>query len=121
MKTLKLSIVLCIVMAFVYSNADAQKPIVINHDEWVWGIDPSPDLPCLVEPISGLIVMDGFFTNSTVGEDVYKWNYHEVAEGTLTGETTGNYELRWVALMKEVSFDDGTPKNSFAVAHTNIR
>ena len=121
MKTLKFSSILCIVLAFFYFNANAQKPIVPNHDEWVWGIDPSPDLPCLVEHIEGLIVMDGFFTNSSVGEEVYSWNYHEKGVGTLLGETTGNYELRWVALMKEVSFDDGSPKNSFAVAHTNIR
>jgi hypothetical protein len=65
MKTLKFCLVLCIVLAFFYCNANAQKPIVPNHDEWVWGIDPSPDLPCLTERIEGMIVMDGFWTNSS--------------------------------------------------------
>lgn len=122
MKTLKFSSILCIILAFIYWNANAQKPIVENHEQWYWGIDPSPDLPCLTEPIYGNIVIDGFFTNSSRGAEVYNWNYHEKAFGILSGLTTGTgeYESRWIYNEKEMSFDNGSPKNSFGVAHTNI-
>lgn len=120
MKTLKLTIALCFVLAFMNFNAYAQKPIVVNHDEWVWGIDPSPDLPCLTESISGFAIMDGFFTNSSRGEDVYNWNYHESGSVILTGLTTGEYQASWTYNDKEISFDDGFPKHSKGVAHTNI-
>ena len=96
--------------------------LYINHESWVWGIDPSPDIPCLTEPIEGTVVLDGFFTNSSRGEEVYNWNYHEKGEGILTGATTGTgeYERRWIYNEKEMSFDNGSPKNSFGVAHTLI-
>jgi hypothetical protein len=120
MKTLKLSCILCIVLAFLWFNANAQKPIVINHDEWVWGIDPSPDLPCLTERIEGMIVMDGFWTNSSNEVAVYNYVYHEKGVGTLTGKTTGEYECVWNFNGKEMSFDSGFPKHSTGGAHTNI-
>ncbi len=107
-------------MAFFFYNANAQKPIVENHEIWYWGLDPSPDIPCLTEPIYGTIVLDGFFTNSSRGEAVYNWNYQEKATGILSGLTTGEYELRWIYNQKEMSFDNGLPKNSAGVAHANI-
>jgi hypothetical protein len=120
MKTLKFSTILCILLVFIYCNANAQKPIVVNHDEWFWGIDPSPDLPCLTESIGGNIVMDGFFTNSSRELTVYNWNYHEKGEGVLTGATTGEYKISWTFNEKEISFDDGFPKRSKGVANTHI-
>jgi hypothetical protein len=123
MKTLKLCFILCIVLAFFCFNANAQKPIVPNHDEWSWGIGPEDgDLPCLTERIEGWAVMDGFFTNSSRGAEVYNWNYHEKGEVILTGETPGSeeYEARWIYNEKEMSFENGLPKNSFGVAHTII-
>lgn len=122
MKPLKFSIILCIVLAFFCFNTNAQKPIVVIHDEWEWGVDPSPDLPCLTERIAGNMVMDGFFTNLSPGAEVYNWTYHEKAFGILTGVTTGTgiYEARWIYTWREMSTDDGFPKNSFGVAHTNI-
>ena len=121
MKTLKFSSILFIFLAFFYLNANAQKPIVPNHEEWFWGISPADgDLPCLTEPIGGNIVIDGFFTNSSRELTVYNWNYHEVGEGVLTGTTTGEYKIRWIYNEKEISFDDGFPKRSKGVAHTNI-
>jgi len=120
MKTLKVCIALCIVLAFFYFNANAQKPIVVNHDEWEWGLDPSPDLPCLTEPIRGMAIIDGFFTNSSRGEDVYNYNYHEKGAVILTGLTTGEYQASWTYNEKDISFDDGFPKHWKGVAHTNI-
>jgi hypothetical protein len=119
MKTLKFNCILCIVLAFVYCNSNAQKPIVANHDEGVWGIDPSPDLPCLTESISGLMVMDGFFTNSSREVAVYNYTYHEKGGGTLTGTTTGEYEADWNFNSKEMSYD-GFPKQSVGMWHINV-
>jgi hypothetical protein len=120
MKTLKFNCILCIVLAFIYCNANAQKPIVVNHAEIDYTIEPSSDLPCVTETISGKIVMDGFFTNSSVGEDVYNYNYHEAGAGTLTGLTTGEYQMSWNYNEKDISFNDGFPKHWKGVAHTNV-
>jgi hypothetical protein len=120
MKTLKFSTILCILLVFIYCNANAQKPIVVNHDEGFWGIDPSPDLPCLTESIGGNIVMDGFFTNSSREVAVYNFTYHEKGRGTLTGATTGEYEIEWNYNAKDMSFDVGFPKQSVGIAHTKI-
>jgi hypothetical protein len=121
MKTLKFSIILCIVLALICSNANAQKPLVENHDEFIYTIEPSPDLPCLNESIAGNIVMDGFFTNSSRGLQVFNYNYHEKGVGVLSGMTTGEYEISWVYNEKDMSFDNGFPKNIEGQAHTNIR
>jgi len=120
MKTLKFSSILCTVLAFFYFNANAQKPIVPNHDEFIYTFYPSQDLPCVTEIISGNIVIDGFFTNSSRGEAVYNYNYHEIGAGTLTGLTTGEYQMEWTYNEKDMSFDDGFPKHWKGVAHTNI-
>jgi hypothetical protein len=66
--------------------------------------------------------MDGFFTNSSRVAEVYNWNYHEVGVATLTGMTTGTgeCELRWIYNQKEMSFDNGSPKNSNGLGHVNI-
>jgi hypothetical protein len=120
MKTLKFSSILCIILAFVYCNANAQKPIVENHEVMTYTIDPSPDLPCVTESTSGNIVMDGFWTNSSRWAGVYNYTYHEIGEGTLTGETTGEYQMRWTYNAKEMSFYDGFPKQSIGFAHSTV-
>ena len=53
---------------------------------------------------------------------MYNRNYHEKGLGILTGLSTGagKYETGWVYYEKEMSFENGLPKNSFGVAHTNI-
>ena len=122
MKTLKFSI-LCIVLAFVYCNADAQKPIVPNNGEYFWTIDPANyDLPCLTEPIGGILYYVGFFTNSSQGQEVHNWNYQEKAWGTLKGLTsgTGIYEASYVYNAKGMSFKNGKDDLEFGGTHNNV-
>ena len=120
MKTLKMYIFLCIVMAFFYSNANAQKPIVPNHGEYPWDIDPAKyDVPCLTEKISGILYYDGFFTNSSLGQEVQNWNYQEKGWGTVTGLTSGIYEVRYVYNAKGMSFKNDDYLE-FGGTHNNV-
>jgi hypothetical protein len=121
MKTTKFSIFMCIALAFYFYNANAQKPLVELHDNFIWGITPGPELPCLTESISGNIAFDGFFTNSSFEAGVKNYTYHESAEGVLMGETSGEYEMSWNFNQRETSFDDGFPKHFSGMALSSIR
>ena len=121
MKTLKFSI-LCILMAFTYYNANAQKPLVNQHGEYFWVIDPTKyDVPCLTEPIGGILYYDGFFTNSSLGQEVQNWNYQEKGWGTVKGLTTGTgiYEVRYVFNSKGMSFKNDDYLE-FGGTHNNV-
>jgi hypothetical protein len=120
MKTPKFSSILWIVLTFVYCNANAQKPIVENYNEFLYTISPSTDLPCVTEDISGLVVMDGFFTNSSFEVGIYNYTYHEKGKGTLSGASTGDYVMSWNYNEKDMNFSDGFPKHWSGMAHTNI-
>jgi hypothetical protein len=106
MKTLKVCIVLCIVLAFLNSNVYAQKPIVeydyLSHYE----LCPDPAFPCLTECISGDIPVHVFYTNSTFWTNVFHFTYHEKGEGVLYGSSGEQYEISWFANATEKNFDD---------------
>lgn len=123
MKTLKFSSILCILLAFTYYNTNAQKPIVNQSGEYFWKIDPANyDLPCLTEPIGGTLYYDGFFTNSSQGQEVHNWNYQEKGWGTVTGLTsgTGIYEASYVYNAKGMNFKNGKDDLEFGGTHNNV-
>lgn len=114
MKTLKFSTLMCIGLAFIYLNANAQKPIV----EYPGVMDYfMPALsPCLTEDISGTVYLDGFATNSPSSDNVY----HEKGAGILTGATTGEYQIEWIGMIKTKTYYDGSAENMTCYAVTHL-
>jgi len=113
MKALKFSMLMCIGLAFICLNANAQKPLVEYTDAMSYTM---PALsPCLTEDVSGMVYMSGFATDSPSSDNVY----HEKGGGILTGATTGIYEMEWIGSCKTKTYDDGSPENQtwYAITH----
>jgi hypothetical protein len=69
----------------------------------------------VTETISGTIYLDGFFTNSSSTN-----TYHEIGKGTLTGATTGNYEMNWNFNCRNQWFNDPWPKHLSGMAFSEV-